>query len=356
MKDTKFFEIYNIPNFQINRIGDIYRLDSNDNAIKIETMRHFSGVYVEINGDVFRVDYLMLKTFYGPLTYKGTEFVDGDIFNLNISNIKYIIDDIVCYNLPRSEIIINGEIFRQIKGYHNYYINKSGVIFSTHINRMMRYKDNKGYRIIQLSSHETKKKKWLKIHRLVYSTWYNVDLVKDDIIHHKNNVKHHNHLDNLELTDILGNTRRAINDNIKSVPYSYDIVYKICEMDTNNNSVDDIIHTLNLSVDDRSIIISLLYRIKKREVYNDIYDKLGMTDNTTSRNTLSPKEVHEICDLLVNTNISRRRISKLYDVGINTIWKIHNGVTWKNITKQYQFPENRKYAHISNEGSTTRES
>ncbi len=52
---------------------------------------------------------------------------------------------------------------------------------------------------------------------------------------------------------------------------------------------------------------------------------------------LNENQVHEICDLLVNSNLTLEEIGKRYNVKKSTIGNIYKGKNWKNITKEYDF-------------------
>ena len=52
---------------------------------------------------------------------------------------------------------------------------------------------------------------------------------------------------------------------------------------------------------------------------------------------LTEEQVHEICNLLINTNISYQEICDKYNIAKSTISSIKNQKSWINITKQYDF-------------------
>ena len=60
----------------------------------------------------------------------------------------------------------------------------------------------------------------------------------------------------------------------------------------------------------------------------------GMTNHEAK---LNENQVHEICDLLVNSNLTLEEIGKRYNVEKSTIGNIYRGKNWKNITKEYDF-------------------
>lgn len=52
---------------------------------------------------------------------------------------------------------------------------------------------------------------------------------------------------------------------------------------------------------------------------------------------LNEQQVKEICELLVNTNLSYQNICNQYNIKKSTLSNIKNQKTWKNITNQYDF-------------------
>ena len=52
---------------------------------------------------------------------------------------------------------------------------------------------------------------------------------------------------------------------------------------------------------------------------------------------LTELQVYEICDLLINTNLSYNDICKKYNIKKSTISRIKNQKNWKDITKNYDF-------------------
>ena len=52
---------------------------------------------------------------------------------------------------------------------------------------------------------------------------------------------------------------------------------------------------------------------------------------------LNENQVHEICNLLVNSNLTLEEIGKRYNVDKSTISNIYRKKNWKNITKEYDF-------------------
>lgn len=58
----------------------------------------------------------------------------------------------------------------------------------------------------------------------------------------------------------------------------------------------------------------------------------------TYQNTLNQDKVIEICRLLCFTNITLEEIGKIYGVAKNTVGDISRGISWKEITQQFNCP------------------
>lgn len=59
--------------------------------------------------------------------------------------------------------------------------------------------------------------------------------------------------------------------------------------------------------------------------------------NSNHEAKLTELQVYEICDLLINTNLSYSDICNKYNIGKSTISSIKNQRSWKHITKNYDF-------------------
>ena len=59
----------------------------------------------------------------------------------------------------------------------------------------------------------------------------------------------------------------------------------------------------------------------------------------------SIQEVRFVCDLL-QSGMSPKKISRTYNLGYDFIQKIRRGVTWTNVSKDYDFPDVKRYSEI----------
>ena len=68
------------------------------------------------------------------------------------------------------------------------------------------------------------------------------------------------------------------------------------------------------------------------------YNIQHATENNLNHSRLSPLDVYDICDILMDTKNTYESIAKRYGVALETIRAINVKKTWKRISKNYNFP------------------
>lgn len=119
-------------------------------------------------------------------------------------------------------LIVNNEKAYEVKCNSNYYITKSGKLYSilkigahgrTDINnpRLVAYgQDKDGYYRVVLSNHA--KKRYVKIHTLVAEQFLNFtkeDVISGLVVNHIDGNKHNNNVENLEIVTVKENNQHA---------------------------------------------------------------------------------------------------------------------------------------------------
>lgn len=116
------------------------------------------------------------------------------------------------------EVIVNNEIAYQYINNKNYYITKSGILYSVYVKgahgktdinqiRKVSYgQDRDGYYRVVLSDNGNKK--YIKVHQIVVNQFFG-GCPEGYVVNHIDGNKHNNSVDNLEIITSLENTQHA---------------------------------------------------------------------------------------------------------------------------------------------------
>lgn len=316
-------------NFIINNYGTIKSIN-NDSLIYIKN----DIVHLIEKDKTFNIPYNILYVY----SYYGMTSLE--IYEYNI---------VICMvNIISNKILdIDGEIFKRIPNFSSYYINKYGLIYSKKSDCFIKHKLDHmtyGYHQVQLV-RDDKIKKYMKIHRLVFSTWYDTEINENDVINHKDLNKGNNYYKNLEKTNALGNTRHANINGARNDVWNIDTVYDVCSLLNNNVSPKDILSILNIPAEKYSSLVSLCYRIKIGQSYKDISIKFPNINKygNKKKTELNEDIINSICLDMSNHNINDfinlkeyyEYFAEKYKVSINIISSLKNKSRWKNISSKY---------------------
>lgn len=83
---------------------------------------------------------------------------------------------------------------------------------------------------------------------------------------------------------------------------------------------------------------SYIREINVGKLKKDINEKYPIREGIINKNSLSDKEVEEICNLLMNTKLSMRKIAEKFNRSIDTIRGIKNGSIKAYRKKNYNYP------------------
>lgn len=185
---------------------------------------------------------LVLNTFVGPLNGKII-FKDNDKSNIELSNLEYKLN---VFKLNEEIIVINGEEFKRINDFDNYFISQNGVVYSIKLNKLLKVKINKfQYYTIGITNNNGVRK-FVMIHRKVYETWVGkIPCGKE--INHKNSKPWINSLYNLEIVTPIQNIAYSIKFNNRYSKWNKKIVESICDMIKDGYHPNEIYKSLNLS-------------------------------------------------------------------------------------------------------------
>lgn len=292
--DIKTFEIPYYPNFRIDKLGNIYVYDKSD-IIDIIPLNRCKFVYD--NQNLYTLD-LFNISFYGT--------VDVSKFS------KFT-------RISDTEIKSNGVIFRKIPDIvDGYYIASNGIVFSTFTNIILKQEiDDDGYHRVSFPyPHLTH----MAIHRLVYKSWKG-RIPKNYVIHHEDNRKWNNDINNLQLTTAFLNSRYAAEDGCykRTFEWNSKIVHQVCMMMENNISVRDIAEYFGVVPEDK-----VVYKNFRNQLYNFRTHQRSWIDITSQYNfndytgNIRPDSKHRDDDI--------RRMREMYTNGasIDEIYSIYN--------------------------------
>lgn len=174
------------------------------------------------------------------------------------------------------QISINNEIAYKLKCNDNYYITKTGILYSifvkgaqgkTDINnprKVMYGQDKDGYYRVVLSSNG--EKKYVKIHTLVAEQFIG-EIDSDHVVNHIDGNKHNNNVDNLEIITPIENTKHAWRTGLARRENNPNLV-NVIVYDNENNQYD---YCLSIGEVTRKYNIPGHYIriIRKNDIYYD---------------------------------------------------------------------------------------
>ena len=243
MTDEKIVSIPFMDTYKITMSGRVFQTNDEDGSI-IEIPTFFKKyMKIELDGYVYRLDELLLRTFIGiidlPVTYK-----DGDRHNCVLDNLKYDID-IIEYD-GNDILYINNttNMFKRIND-SMYFMSRNGILYSEYtrnfvtINHMYNgYCTYKGSKLPDNFAH-----------RLLHMAWIG-PIPESYVIDHGDGKKWHNEVGNIEAVTFSENNARAYMQNLKSCRWSPDDIRLMCMMMQQGYQKDAICDMFNIPITD----------------------------------------------------------------------------------------------------------
>ena len=252
-------------------------------------------------------------------------------------NIAYIIKNVFRTSDPKI-ILIDGEEFKNIPDHPNYWINRSGVIYSMMYNKILHHKINRyGYHTIGLGTGEKDGRKWKMIQRLVYYTWTGKQSNPDMDINHLNMDPNNNDLSNLEECTPQENIRHAYLNNGRAL-WTAEEIDEICKDIIYGKSTVEIYEKFkdkkNISYDGiKELYWHLAHHSK---FWKDISSKYNF-DDYVKLNRISLQTVEKICELLDEGKLLQKEIAAITGTTIGIVSDIYRGRTYTTISSKYDF-------------------
>lgn len=161
---------------------------------------------------------------------------------------------------------------------YNYYVTEDGHVWSEYSNKFIReLPDKDGYLKVRLSSTDLPKGKQhaYSVHRLVLENFKPIENMNEMQVNHIDGNKSNNAVSNLEWVDCQQNIQHAIDNNLRA--------------------------------------------------------------RVNGSAKLTEKDVLEIIELLLETDLTQKEIGKMYNVHEESIGKIKRKKSWKHLTKDINF-------------------
>lgn len=296
--------------YYINRNCDIVDIDKNEIIYRWDPLTARTGIEFTLdNGEVRIIAPInaFMTTFYG---YLEAEIYDSG-YGAPSKRYSYITK--ITEKVKSEYLVLNGEIFKYSKRF-DLYANQYGCICNgTKIT--IHYVDPKGY---HLSSD-------CRVHRIVYDAWVGINNPENDI-HHRDMNTWNNYYKNLE--ELTSEEHQKL----KNSNYVYDdeVIYEICKLLSLGLRPFEIAEKMNVP---SQLIIHLRNGSRSEISSKFTYPELPLYKLTK----LSEVQVREICKLFEDTSLTNKEIGEIYNVDAYTIQDIRKRITWRDVSKDYQF-------------------
>ena len=237
----------------------------------------------------------------------------------------------VLLNVEWKPVIINGN-------YSLYEVSNEGDIRNiTNFKIMKTFETKAGYKSIGLVYNHHRYV--FLIHRLVAQAFIPNPENKPQVNHIDGNKKNNN-VANLEWATAYENMNHAVTNGLLDIKgdkhpeskYTEKQIREVCKMLENGKYP---LHEIQVKT---SVKKDLIYQIKKGRAWRHISKDYKIKDNKFIIR-ITDNDVHAVCKLLENSNLTYRQISELSGVSIDNIAKISSRKVHKNISKGYNFPQ-----------------
>ena len=249
-------------------------------------------------------------------------------------NIK---QSIVIPNAYHDEIFLPINILN-IREY--YYISNYGRIYSVCKEKFLsQFKEDSGYLLVSLPMKNTRNYKRIRVHRLLMLVFCYHEGCEELVVNHKDGVKDHNWLWNLEWSTQKENNRHAwelglatphpcIGEDNGRAKLNNKLVEEICERLSRGETAVSISKRYNIS---RAVVTG----IKNGTNWTHISQNYNFSN--ANHRDLDKDIVKDICARLQKCE-TPKQIANTLNISESTIRGIKERRTYKNISKDYSFP------------------
>lgn len=219
------FKQYKNTNYDIYDDGRCYSHLSN-RFLKPKMSVSYPSYSLQIDGKnkQIKVHRMVAETFLERIEGKNiVNHKDGNTKNFDVSNLEWVSEKENSQHARNTGLIkkadqtinkyttnLPGEEWKPLIDYPNYVISSVGRVMNIHTKRLIKpYKDNAGGYLC-VSLWRNNKGKIYRIHKLVYSTFYEDYNLDNYVINHKDGNKENNDYKNLEKATYQQNNLHAI--------------------------------------------------------------------------------------------------------------------------------------------------
>lgn len=308
----RLFHVIGIDDLFVNRLGIFYMINDNNEIVKIDIPKHLTKIFAKY----------VINTFIGPLN-GDVIFKNDNICDISLENLMY---DLTVVQKNDTIFMINGEEFKQIPGYDNYYISQNGVVYSRSSNKVLKIKINPWmYYTIGITNNNGQRK-FEMIHRLVYETW--VGPIDNTLqVNHKNSKPWINSLYNLELTSAIENVRHSIQFNNRYSKWKVDDVYNVCSYLADGFSADEIYRKLDLDafIKLKHFRSFCSYLKSKTKYWTDVSSQFDFDGAHVRFRKYDDALINGVLKML-KANIPQKEIADHYNIDFRVVSEIKRGI------------------------------
>ena len=244
-KDLVF--IPGMEEYRITEDGRVYKADMELTNVE-EVIPYFKKYKkVDLYGEPYRIDMLILRTFVGeidlPIRYK----VDDKTI-CELDNLEYIVD--IVEKVDDDTIYVNNVAneFRRIPN-NDLFISRNGMIFNPKNETFKNKKYNKNGYCMVTCMNDSNKSSRQYLHRIVYEAWKD-KIPNKYVIDHIDGFKSRNYTRNLEAVSSSENNIRAYIQDLKSCRWNEYEIRTICLMMQHGKTLDDICELFDIPIEE----------------------------------------------------------------------------------------------------------
>lgn len=323
----KYILIPQNPNYIISISGCIRDISFNECIPYLRKKKKF----IILDGIEYEIDRLIVSAWVG---FEETFQLDIDP---TTAYPTYKIESIT--NIPGG-YLINDVEFIKIPDFREFYISKSGTIYSAKRRKFIRRTTTENNYLSATITDSTGYRAPRKVHRLVYSTYGKHPIPNDMVVDHRDGNKHNPSFNNLDLitqSDNVKLNRLHLNEKYfwnYTHKWSNECIEKIVRMLINRESPKNIyVHIKEIEpLMDFKQLKSIIFRISIKNNIDISYIEPPLREWKRSGVILtnySPAKItRKDVEYIKKSTKSNKELATLFNLTYQQIWKIRTGKVW----------------------------